>query len=178
MKRKIATIAAMTLCGTLLAEPGPGGSRAAFLTQQAYDEMMRVGGQVDVLQANLDEQSGRIGRLESAKKEIEALKAEIAGLKAANAQLQSRMESLRGEIVADLTKKLSALQKQMTPPPAPRQTPQQLAASQPHKEYTVQSGDTLSVIATAFNTTISRIKEMNGLKSDNIRVGQKLIVPL
>ena len=47
----------------------------------------------------------------------------------------------------------------------------------PHQEYTVQSGDTLSLIAQAFNTSVSKIKEMNGLKSDNLRIGQKLNLP-
>ena len=38
-------------------------------------------------------------------------------------------------------------------------------------------GDTLSLVADAFGTRVSTIKEMNGLKSDMLRVGQKLKVP-
>jgi lipoprotein-anchoring transpeptidase ErfK/SrfK len=41
-------------------------------------------------------------------------------------------------------------------------------------EYTVQPGDTLTVIAKKFNTTVALIKKINGLKSDMIRSGQKL----
>ena len=44
-------------------------------------------------------------------------------------------------------------------------------------EYTVQAGDTLSLIAQAFNTTVSKLRQMNGLKSDMLRIGQKLTVP-
>lgn len=42
--------------------------------------------------------------------------------------------------------------------------------------HTVSSGQTLSAIAKKFNTSISQIKTWNNLKSDNINLGQKLIV--
>jgi LysM repeat protein len=43
----------------------------------------------------------------------------------------------------------------------------------------VQSGDTLSSIASRFGTTIDRLVEINGLESADviINVGQKLLVP-
>lgn len=40
--------------------------------------------------------------------------------------------------------------------------------------YIVKSGDTLSGIATRHGTTVSRIKELNKLNSNNIKPGQKL----
>ncbi len=44
--------------------------------------------------------------------------------------------------------------------------------------YIVQSGDTLTSIATQFHTTVAILKQLNNLgNSDAIRVGQKLIVP-
>ena len=42
--------------------------------------------------------------------------------------------------------------------------------------HTVRSGDTLSGIATKYGTTVTRIKELNGLTSNNIKVGQRLKV--
>ncbi|MFC7364122.1 MULTISPECIES: LysM peptidoglycan-binding domain-containing protein [Bhargavaea] len=42
--------------------------------------------------------------------------------------------------------------------------------------YTVKSGDTLSRIASAHGTSVSKIKSLNGLKSDLILVGQVLKV--
>lgn len=42
--------------------------------------------------------------------------------------------------------------------------------------HTVAKGQTLSAIARLHNTTVSKIKELNNLKSDNIQLGQKLIV--
>ncbi|WP_176551117.1 LysM peptidoglycan-binding domain-containing protein [Bacillus sp. AFS040349] len=43
--------------------------------------------------------------------------------------------------------------------------------------YTVQSGDSLSVIANRFQTTVSSLKEVNSLTTNIIRVGQTLNIP-
>ena len=45
------------------------------------------------------------------------------------------------------------------------------------KDYTVASGDTLGKIAYSNGITIKCLKEMNGLKKNTIRIGQKLKVP-
>jgi len=43
--------------------------------------------------------------------------------------------------------------------------------------YLVKSGDSLSVIAKKYGTTVTNLKQLNGLKSDTIYVGQNLKVP-
>lgn len=43
--------------------------------------------------------------------------------------------------------------------------------------YTVQYGDSLYLIAKRFNTTVDQIKQVNGLTSNNIIVGQVLTIP-
>ena len=43
--------------------------------------------------------------------------------------------------------------------------------------YTVRSGDTVSGIAAKFDTTWTALRKANGLKSDSIKVGQKLSIP-
>jgi LysM repeat protein len=53
-------------------------------------------------------------------------------------------------------------------------------APPPESEYTVyivQRGDYLAKISKKYNITISAIKSLNGLKDDNIRIGQKLKLP-
>ena len=42
--------------------------------------------------------------------------------------------------------------------------------------YIVQNGDTLFQIAKTFNTTVDKVKAANGLVSDILVVGQKLVI--
>lgn len=56
----------------------------------------------------------------------------------------------------------------------PEQRP---ATSAPQTVYTVQAGDSLSRIASRFNTTIEDLKEANGLSTNVIRAGQRLRIP-
>ena len=168
MKNAI-VVASLALCASAF-----GQGRENFMQQQAYAEMQRVSGQVDVLQSNLNELQNRVGRLEG-NGQTQGIRDEIEALKAAVADIRRQLQNQRGEIVKDLTGRISSMQKQMAP--APRPVEKKVTTIGPHQEYTVQAGDTLSLIAQAFDTTIVKIKEMNNLKSDNLRVGQKLNLP-
>ncbi|MDO4929971.1 MAG: transglycosylase SLT domain-containing protein [Bacteroidales bacterium] len=57
-----------------------------------------------------------------------------------------------------------------------RTTTSSRSSSSSRKTVTVRSGDTLSAIAKRNRTTVSRIKRLNGMKSDRINPGQKLRV--
>ena len=46
-----------------------------------------------------------------------------------------------------------------------------------YREYTVQAGDSLWLLARRFGTTIEKIMQLNGLTSDLIDVGQVLKIP-
>lgn len=61
-----------------------------------------------------------------------------------------------------------------TPTPTPAPTPVPSAST---TDYSVVSGDTLWIIASKFNTTITNIRSMNNLTTDHINVGQVLKVP-
>ena len=172
MTRWMAAGMALLAAGVAFAQAPVG--RDAFLKQQAVAEMQRVSAQVDVLAANQEELAERLRKSESVKSEIESIRAEVAALKGALAELRREMQGQREEIVRDLSKKIVSMQ----PPPAPKQPPTKKPAySGPCYEYTVQSGDTLSLIAKAFGSSVPKIKEMNGLKSDALKVGQKLNIP-
>jgi LysM repeat protein len=43
--------------------------------------------------------------------------------------------------------------------------------------YTVKSGDNLTKIAAKFGTTVKALRAANGLRTDSIKVGQKLTIP-
>ncbi|MDD2434816.1 MAG: LysM peptidoglycan-binding domain-containing protein [Bacilli bacterium] len=54
-------------------------------------------------------------------------------------------------------------------------------ATEPSEEtttYIVQRGDNLWSIARRFNTTVSNLKNLNNLTSDNLSIGQRLMVPI
>ena len=149
------------------------GGREAFLRQQAYAEMQRVTSQVDTLQSNFDDLQRRVSQVERGSN-TRALQAEIDALKATVAELRRELANQRGEIVKDLSGRLA---KMLPPaPPSPRPT-QKVVVSGPTSTYTVVSGDSLYLVASAFNTTVAKLRELNGLKNDNLRIGQKLIVP-
>ena len=150
-----------------------GQGRESFMQQQAYAEMQRVSGQVDVLQSNLGDLQRRVGALEGGG-DSKGIRQELDALKAAVAELRRELQSQRGEIVKDLSGRIAKMQA-AAPVPKPVETKKVVIG--PHQEYVVQSGDTLSLIAQAFNTSVGKIKEMNNLKGDNLRVGQKLNLP-
>lgn len=49
--------------------------------------------------------------------------------------------------------------------------------SEPISYYIVKSGDTIYSIARRFNTTVDKIKSLNGLSSNLIKINQKLLLP-
>jgi len=51
------------------------------------------------------------------------------------------------------------------------------ASAGPYKAYRVSRGDTLWIIANKFDTSVKRIRKLNGLKTSRIYPGQKLMVP-
>ncbi len=46
------------------------------------------------------------------------------------------------------------------------------------QEYVISRGDTLSEIATRHRVSLQSLRQANGLHSDKIRIGQKLVIPL
>ena len=176
--RKIAAMAFVAAAGSLFAQSGET-AKDAFLRQQAYAEMQRVSGEVDVLRQNFSDLESKVRQNDALKGEIESLKSEIAALKGVIAEMRRDMQGQRSEIVNDLSKKIVKLQQSAAPaapPPTRAQTPA-FEYKGKTQEYTVASGDTLSVIARALGTKVSIIKSLNGMKTDSLRVGQKLVVP-
>jgi len=170
MKVKKVMLAACLVTGAM----AYGQAREEFMRQQAYAEMQRVSGQLDVMQSNINDLQRRVSALEGGG-DTRGLRQEIETLKMTVADLKRQLQSQRGEIVKDLSGRIAKMQP--APAPAAPRTVEKKVVIGPHKEYVVQSGDTLSLIAQAFDTTVPKIREMNNLKSDSLRVGQKLNVP-
>ena len=179
MKKTVMMMAAVLALagGTVRAEPS--SLKENFLKQQAFAEMQRVSGQIDVLQANHDDLAARVAKIEGGGGEIKAIRNDVDSLRAEIDSLRRELQRQRKEITDELTKKVVELMKASnaraaaaaaaaTPPPA---------YDGPCSEYTVVAGDTLSLIAQAFKTSVPKLKAMNKLKNDNLRIGQKIIVP-
>lgn len=150
-----------------------------FLKQQAYQEMQRVSGQIDVLQNNFNDLAERVGKLERKPSGETVSRAEIESIRGSISELRTEMSRMRQEIVKDLSARLVSIQKEQArsvPPPAPVK-PAKPVYSGKCDEYVVQEGDSLYMIALAFKTNVETIKSMNNLKSNNLRIGQKLLVP-
>jgi LysM repeat protein len=65
-----------------------------------------------------------------------------------------------------------------TPLPVPTDTPTPAASpTPPYSTYVVQAGETLSHLASRFGTTVQAIKDLNGLTSNLINIGQQLLIP-
>lgn len=174
---KIETVmVAAALFATGAFAQAPGG-REAFVQQQAYAEMQRVSGQVDVLQNNLEDLAQRIARLErsSASDDTAALLSRIAALEGTVAALRRELQQQRGEIVKDLSSRIAKMPQAQPQPAQPKA--QAAHYDGPHCEYVVAAGDNLWLIARAFNTSVAKIREMNNLKNDSLRVGQKILLP-
>lgn len=170
--KKICLSAVLLACGTLLAQQQ---GREDFMRRQAYDEMQRVSGLVEILQNNLSGLEGRVNKVERSA-ESGQLRSEIDALKASVESIRREMASMRESIVKDLSQRIVSLQQPVASKKQPEK-PVKPVYSGPCLEYTVQSGDSLYMISLAFNTTVSEIKAMNKLKSNNLKVGQKLLVP-
>lgn len=169
-------LAAALSLGSAAAQQQVPAGRDAFLRQQAYAEMQRVSGQVDAIQSSLDDLRVRVQKLENGAN-TRALQDEINALKATCGELRRQLASQREEIVRDLTDRLVKMQPKNPPPPPKETKPKERVISGPTATYTVQRGDSLFLVAKAFNTTVQKLREMNNLKKDALKVGQQLIVP-
>lgn len=68
----------------------------------------------------------------------------------------------------------------VTPTPTPQQslTPVTETTPEEYEVYIVEKGATLSVIARVYGVSVSEIKRANKLKSDLLKINQKLLIPV
>ena len=177
--------------GGVLSALAQQDARAVYQQRQAVQEVQRLSSQFDQLQNGMDSLAARMGRLEGANASGD-LRAEIAALRSDLNELKRRQEAMRGEIVAELSKKMADLiakSRPPAPPPAPRggkggaradasaAEPPPTGPTGPYFEHTIEPGETLSYIAKECHTTVQKIKQYNNMKNNNLRVGQVLKIP-
>lgn len=170
--------------------------RIAYQARQAAQEVQRLSSQFDQLESRVEAISSRMNGMESSNSTRD-IRAEVGAIRSELNELKRRQAAMRGEIVAELSKKMADLIAKSAPPPPPSRPasssridrPQRGSAAPrdrepaptgptgPYFEHIVEPGETLSYIAKECKTTIQKIKQYSGLKSDNLRVGQKLLIP-
>lgn len=192
-----AVLAVGVACGGLQVRAQQAAdARAAYQVRQAVQEVQRLSSQFDQLQGGMESLSTRMNRLESSNSSGD-IRDELGALRSELNELKRRQEAMRGEIVAEISKKMADLMAKNRPaPPPPSAAPTarggrhgsaraHAPASEasptgptgPYFEHTIEPGETLSYIAKECNTTVQKIKQYNNMKSDNLRVGQVLKIP-
>ncbi len=127
------------------------------LTNQAKDM------QVKELQNLLSAMDGRFGEVDKEWRDrMERLR---TAMEQERVQRRKELENVTNVMASEISKVAA------TPAPGPAQ-------GGAYKEIVVQRGDTLSGIAASSGASIAAIKQLNGLKSDVIRAGDRLKVPV
>ncbi|RMD78808.1 MAG: LysM peptidoglycan-binding domain-containing protein, partial [Lentisphaerae bacterium] len=95
---------------------------------------------------------------------------QITMLNARVLEMQRQIEQLKLQQVRMLEKMRQNME---TPASTPETTPKKKLAT---LRYKVKPGDTLITIARRYRTTVKRIRELNGLTSDNIQAHSILLI--
>jgi len=194
-KISVCALVATCIAGGALEVFAQEDARSAYQMRQAVQEVQRLSSQFDQMQNGMESLTARMRKLEGANVTGD-LRAEIGALRGELNELKRRQEAMRGEIVAEISRKMAELiaknRPAPTPPPPPpvsmrggkaphAAAPLPEAAPSgptgPYFEHVVEPGETLSYIAKECNTSVHKIKQYSGLKSDILRVGQKLLIP-
>ncbi len=140
-------------------------ARQQAATRMADEQLHRLKGQVE----SIEMENARLAQ------ELQQLRSDVRALNQQYGQVNSSMRSLEAQrsrdkqdVVDQVSKRVGSLIKKQTAA-APRRSS--------GREHIVESGHTLSAIASAYGTTVKAIKQANKLKSDQIYVGQKLFIP-
>jgi len=164
------------------------------------ERLNQLSAQIDVLKEAKELQNKRIEALEKQVSDLQsqiskpsgdyASKDDVNQLKDAVKEVDKKRQSDSENVADQLDKLRKALiggagsgggrHSSVTPTETPKTT---FDPTTPHMEYQVQSGDSLSAIAKAYRdkgvkVTVPQILAANpGLKPENMKVGQKIIIP-
>lgn len=146
-----------------------------------YEDLV---GQLSIQVRNVQDENARMGiainelqsRVQSLNQSNQSMAAEVASLRRqVAAEASARQEQLSG--VVDRVK--GAISSASAQAAAERASAERASAAQSSEsiEVTVPAGATLSLIASTYKVSVEDIKRANNLKSDALRVGQKLTIP-
>lgn len=130
------------------------------------EKLRRLQGSVETATMENARLSQEVQQLRS---DIYALNQKLGELGSSVHSLDVRQQQDKQEIASKVLGQLKTLeQKQQAAAPGSREG---------MRIHTVESGHTLSAIASAYGTTVKAIKQANNLKNDVIQIGQKIYIP-
>ena len=178
--RRFLVLAAVLCAAVVCAQQGAGANGglapAAFAQQaQALREVQRSLAALSARLEAIEQQQGvlasRLGALERGGDTVS--QAELAAVRSDLASVREAQGRLRGEIVEDITKRLTDLAKKRE-----AEAKKEAAAQKSGYNHVVEAGQTLSAIAQAYKVSVKSIMQANNIKDPTkVRVGQKLFIP-
>ncbi|QBG49101.1 LysM peptidoglycan-binding domain-containing protein [Verrucomicrobia bacterium S94] len=167
----VPALAVLTGCETLQT---PQQRRAVQAREQAAarqteERMYRMQGTVEAVEM---ENARLMKELQSLRSQVNAMNGQISSLNSKMNALDARQK----KEMANLIQEVKALLRKTAASHSSSSSSSSVHRG-PGREHIVESGHTLSAIAQAYGTTVKAIKQANNLKSDQIRVGQKLFIP-
>ena len=182
-------VAMVATSGCVSTRPGnAGGDSTAVLTaaSRLHDEQIsKLTFKVNQLK---DDNAVLKRKVRAVSDQVAGLKANLAVLERENAALKNRlaaessarkrdMDVLLKKVAAQVATAVNAAARASRRQSRPAAVSRPSAPAGEFYEYVVESGATLSAIAKAYKVSVSSIKRANNLKGDNIRIGQKLLIP-
>jgi len=183
--------------GSIFEQPArkdPDMARIATNTQQMSLEFRQLAEQVEALNRRQEAQDGRLSRLEAQVSAESRTQDDLVGVRRDIQLIRAERETLKKEITDDLAsrvEKIAARQQAeiRSARPATATTATSVAPASAKRaagtvagrtgyEHKVEKGQTLSVIAKGYGTTVDAILKANKLANPSaIRVGQVLFIP-
>ncbi|MBM4165224.1 MAG: LysM peptidoglycan-binding domain-containing protein [Lentisphaerae bacterium] len=158
-------------------KPNTDEARLAYALQQAEREVTRLRARVDAFEQNNERLEGRIIDAERQTRDILRLRDELQQIRNDRAKLRDEISQSMGVTIKRMldeqqAQTLAQVQKALASsrPAAP--------SKQTGYNHTVAAGQTLSLIAREYKTTIDAIMKANNLTNANdLRVGMVLFIP-
>ncbi len=151
-------------------------------TLQTPQQRQQEAARKELAARHADEQSRRVkGKVESVEmetarlmQEMQQLRQDVRAYNNQISQLNRKMSSLESKQAREMNELIKRVEGLLKKSVGSRPSSSRRGAG---REHVVVSGNTLSVIASAYKTSVKSIKKANNLKSDSIYVGQKLFIP-
>lgn len=138
------------------------------------DDILKLNERLNSVQLEQQNLARDMDALRKTPREDAESRARIDDLNRQIRAINAARESDRKQIVEELSRKVAAI---VGGSSGSSGSGKSSSSTETGYEHVVKAGETLSKIAKEYKASVSAIKQANGLKSDSVRVGQKLFIP-